>query len=97
MTGASSFFTANAQIRLPASYNWGDPLNSQTTYTSTTLASMGITGLNQNFSLGNGNSIVFTASSPSPVPEASGSVAGLGLAVAGLYQLGRRRRNTVTQ
>lgn len=35
--------------------------------------------------------------SASPVPEASGSVAGLGLAVAGLYQLRRRRQNSVTE
>ncbi len=32
-----------------------------------------------------------TAASVSPVPEASGSVAGLGLAMAGLYQLRRRK------
>ena len=40
-----------------------------------------------------GNSFIAIGaiSSASPVPEASGSVAGLGLAVAGLYQLRRRR------
>ena len=50
----------------------------------------------QNFSSGN-FAISINPSSPSPVPEASGSVAGLGLAMAGLYQLRRRRQNTVTQ
>lgn len=43
------------------------------------------------------NTAILAGATASPVPEASGSVAGLGLAVAGLYQLGRRRRNTVTQ
>jgi hypothetical protein len=35
--------------------------------------------------------IAITGAAPSPVPEASGSVAGLGLAMAGLYQLRRRK------
>lgn len=47
---------------------------------------------------GDGAAVAINAGSPpSPVPEASGSVAGLGLAMAGLYQLRRRRQNTVTQ
>jgi hypothetical protein len=36
-------------------------------------------------------SVTASSGSPSPVPEASGSVAGLGLAMAGLYQLRRRK------
>jgi len=99
----ASMFAIDAQIRLPSDYGttlarpWGSSLFSTTTYTSQTLAGMGLTGSLPTYNLGNGNSIVFTASAPTPVPEASGSVAGLGLAVAGLYQLGRRRQNTVTE
>jgi hypothetical protein len=40
---------------------------------------------------GVGYGIAINTASPSPVPEASGSVAGLGLAMAGLYQLRRRK------
>jgi hypothetical protein len=36
-------------------------------------------------------SVTASSGSPSPVPEASGSVAGIGLAMAGLYQLRRRK------
>jgi hypothetical protein len=50
----------------------------------------------QNGSLWAGNGTSFytgsvTAASSTPVPEASGSVAGIGLAMAGLYQLRRRK------
>jgi hypothetical protein len=38
-----------------------------------------------------GYGIAITGAAPSPVPEASGSVAGIGLAMAGLYQLRRRK------
>ena len=58
---------------------------------------MGITpNTTTSFTLG-GQSFVITTVGASPVPEASGSVAGLGLAVAGLHQLRRRRQNTVTE
>jgi hypothetical protein len=41
---------------------------------------------------GDGAAVAINAgSSPTPVPEASGSVAGIGLAMAGLYQLRRRK------
>lgn len=50
------------------------------------------------WTVADGAAVAINAGSPpSPVPEASGSVAGLGLAMAGLYQLRRRRQNTVTQ
>ncbi len=63
------------------------------------LSYVGFTGnYNGNWYTRNFNPYVsIGTSSASPVPEASGSVAGLGLAVAGLYQLRRRRQNTVTQ
>ena len=38
-----------------------------------------------------GGAVSITTSPASPVPEASGSVAGIGLAMAGLYQLRRRK------
>lgn len=66
-----------------------------------TFSSMGLTsGSSYNWTFSNGATtdlLQVNIVSASPVPEASGSVAGLGLAVAGLYQLGRRRQSTVTQ
>jgi len=44
----------------------------------------------------NNDTITLRVGSASTVPDAGGSVAGLGLAVAGLIHLRRRRQNTVT-
>ena len=100
-TGSPAGFTAdlfsNSVIVVPAFYQTGDPLNpSSATYAGASFSTLGITAGTYTWTMGQ-NTITINATAASPVPEASGSVAGLGLAVAGLYQLGRRRRNTVTQ
>lgn len=86
-----------AGVWVDPSYTFGNAISGQGTFSNKTLAQLGVTA-NQttSYTLG-GQSFVITTVGASPVPEASGSVAGLGLAVAGLYQLGRRRQNTVTQ
>ena len=50
------------------------------------------TGSGYVWTAGDGAAVAINVgSSPTPVPEASGSVAGIGLAMAGLYQLRRRK------
>lgn len=73
-------------------------LNATITVPSTSFSSMGLTsGSSYIWTFSNGSttdSLQVNIVSASPVPEAGGSVAGLGLAMAGLYQLRRRRQNT---
>ena len=86
-----------AGVWVDPSYTFGNAISGQGTFSNKTLAQLGVTA-NQttSYTLG-GQSFVITTVGASPVPEASGSVAGLGLAVAGLHQLRRRRQNTVTE
>ncbi len=89
----------NSQIVLPVGYN-GGTINtaSSSTFASINLSSLGLTaGQSYVWTLANTDTITLNVLGASPVPEASGSVAGLGLAMAGLYQLRRRRQNTVTE
>jgi len=76
-------------------------LNATIMVTGASFSSMGlISGNSYDWTFSNGTTtdlLQVNIVSASPVPEASGSVAGLGLAVAGLYQLRRRRQNTVTE
>lgn len=84
-------------LSVPNGYISGNPLGGwSTTWAGKTLSDVGLAGgttLSWNFNSGvNVDTITFNVMGGSPVPEASGSVAGLGLALAGLYQLRRLRR-----
>jgi len=66
------------------------------TIPSATFSSLKMTAGTYNWYVSNSgatitDTITFNIGSVTPVPEASGSVAGLGLAMAGLYQLRRRK------
>lgn len=68
---------------------------SSATYQNKTLSQLGATVGTYVWTLPN-DTITLRVGSASTVPDAGGSVAGLGLAVAGLIHLRRRRQNTVT-
>lgn len=96
-TGGPSIFstTYSAYLALPAGYTLGGPLSSSSIFSGQTLASLGLTsGLNQTYTFGP-DTVQIIAVASTPVPEATGSIAGLALAVVGFDQL-RRRRRTVT-
>jgi MYXO-CTERM domain-containing protein len=65
------------------------------TISGTTFSNLGLTaGSSYSWSVTGSSvtdTVTFNIGSVTPVPEASGSVAGLGLAMAGLYQLRRRK------
>ena len=79
-------------LAVPVNYSSG-PINisSTSTWTGQSFATMGITAGTYVWTLANTDTITLQVGPASPVPEASGSVAGLGLAMAGLYQLRRRK------
>lgn len=84
-------------LSVPNGYISGNPLGGwSTTWAGKTLADVGLAGgttLSWNFNSGaNADTITFNVMGGSPVPEASGSAAGIGLALAGLHQLSRRRQ-----
>jgi hypothetical protein len=94
--GFSSAWSLTSELLVPANYISGNSLSGTSTYASMTLSSLGYapTPATYIYTVGSGptmDTIIVNISSPSPVPEASGSVAGLGLAMAGLYQLRRRK------
>jgi len=92
-TARWSSFGNNAGAWVARNYTIGSSISAQSTFSGQSLSSMGITpNYSHSFTLGGQSFSVTTV-----VPEASGSVAGLGLAVVGLYQLRRRRQNTVTE
>jgi hypothetical protein len=92
--GAAPLFstTYNALLGLPSGYSLGTPISSSSIFLGETIASLGLTpGLNQSYTFGP-DTVQIIATAATPVPEASGSIAGMGLALAGLYQLRRKKR-----
>jgi hypothetical protein len=77
----------------PTSWTSGSLAN-VITISSATFSSLGFTAGSYSWSVassGAPDTVTFNIGPVTPVPEASGSVAGLGLAMAGLYQLRRRK------
>ena len=91
--GTAPLFSAtyNALLGLPAGYSLGSAISSSSIFSGQTISSLGLTpGLNQSYTFGP-DTVQIIATAATPVPESSGSVAGIGLAMAGLYQLRRRK------
>jgi hypothetical protein len=90
--GANSSFN-NVSFMLPNGYTSGSPINSTstTTFLGQSLSTLGATAGTYVWTLTNTDTVTLNVIAASPVPEASGSVAGIGLAMAGLYQLRRRK------
>jgi len=88
---------APGTIYVRDNYVSGTTINtaSSATFQSKTLSQLGATVGTYVWTLPN-DTITLRVGSASTVPDAGGSVAGLGLAVAGLIHLRRRRQNTVT-
>ena len=95
--GTVGFFASssmnNVSLYLPTGYTSGNPINSTstTTFLGKSLSTLGATVGTYTWTLLNTDTITLNVIGASPVPEASGSVAGIGLAMAGLYQLRRRK------
>ena len=96
-TGGTVGFFANpgnnVSLYLPNFYTSGSLINSTstTTFLGQSLSTLGATVGTYVWTLTNTDTITLNVIGATPVPEASGSVAGLGLAMAGLYQLRRRK------
>ncbi len=91
------FELSNNLLSVPNGYISGNPLGGwSTTWAGKTLADVALVGgttLAWTFNSGaNADTITFNVMGGSPVPESSGSAAGIGLALAGLHQLSRRRQ-----
>jgi hypothetical protein len=85
-------FSSTPALGIPVGYVSGAPVaGSTSTYTGRSFSTMGITAGTYTWTLANTDTVTLVATAATPVPEASGSVAGLGLAMAGLYQLRRRK------
>lgn len=90
--GTAPLFSAtyNALLGLPAGYSLGSAISSSSIFPGQTI-SLGLTpGLNQSYTFGP-DTVQIIATAATPVPEANGSFAGIGLAMAGWYQLRRRK------
>lgn len=82
-------------IAVPTGYISGTSIGASSTsnWTGQTLSSMNVTTGVYTWTLGNTDTVTLTVGSVTPVPEAGpGAIAGLGLAVATLRQLRRRRQ-----
>jgi hypothetical protein len=96
-TGGSVGFSAdpgnNVSLFLPNGYTSGSTINSTstTTFLGQSLSTLGATVGTYTWTLFNTDTVTLNVIAATPVPEASGSVAGIGLAMAGLYQLRRRK------
>ena len=94
--GFTAGWSTASELWVPQGYVSGNSLSGTATFAFTTLSSLGYspTSATYTYTVGSGatqDTIIFNIGSVTPVPEASGSVAGLGLAMAGLYQLRRRK------
>jgi hypothetical protein len=97
-TSVGFFYNGSSSSYLFTPPSWTSPtqgsLANVITIPSATFSSLGFTAGSYSWSVaGSGvtDTVTFNIGSVTPVPEASGSVAGLGLAMAGLYQLRRRK------
>ena len=93
VVGVAVNISGNSELYIKQNYVSGSALSGTATYANTTLSLLGFNPTSTSYAYTKGtDTIVFNIGSvPTPVPEASGSIAGVGLALAGLYQLRRRK------
>ncbi|MFZ9855088.1 MAG: hypothetical protein ACO3I0_08225 [Limisphaerales bacterium] len=93
VVGVTVNISGDSELYIKQNYVSGSALSGTATYANTTLSLLGFNPTSSSYTYTKGtDTIVFNIGSvPPPVPEASGSVAGIGLALAGWYQLRRRK------
>ena len=96
VVGVAVNISGNSELYIKQNYVSGSALSGTATFANTTLSSLGYspTSATYTYTIGSGatqDTVIFNIGSVTPVPEASGSVAGIGLALAGWYQLRRRK------